>query len=131
MPYQTYTGQCHCGAVRFNAEADLDAGTFRCNCSICAMTRIWLAFVPADQFRLIAGEAQLAEYRFGAGRIRHRFCTICGVKPFGMVSDGSGVALNIACLDGLTPEARAALPVIYLDGAQDRFDTPPAVTAHL
>lgn len=129
MPHHSYTGQCHCGAVRFEAEADLDTGTFRCNCSICAKTRIWLAFVPPDQFRLVAGEEHLTDYRFGAERVRHRFCAICGVKPFGMTHDG--IALNVACLDGLSPEARAALPVIYLDGAQDHFDAPPSVTAYL
>jgi hypothetical protein len=131
MAMATYTGTCHCGAVRFEVEAVLEAGTLRCNCSICAKTRFWLAFVPAGRFRLLQGEEDLADYRFGAGRIRHRFCTRCGVKPFGQTTDGQGVAVNVACLDDLSPERLAALPVRYVDGAHDRWDAAPAVTAHL
>lgn len=131
MAMATYTGTCHCGAVRFEVDTDLEAGTLRCNCSICAKTRFWLAFVPASRFRLLQGEEMLADYRFGAGRIRHRFCTRCGVKPFGQTTDGQGVAINVACLEGLAPERLAALPVTYVDGAHDRWDAAPAVTSHL
>lgn len=129
MTQRTLTGRCHCGAVQFAAEADPEAGTFRCNCSICARTRMWLVFTPLSGFRLTAGEQHLTDYRFGAERIRHRFCAMCGVKPFGMTDDG--VALNVACLDGLAPDDLAALPVTYLDGARDCFDAPPSVTAYL
>jgi hypothetical protein len=131
MTGETLSGSCHCGTVRFEAEADLEAGTMRCNCSICRKTRFWLAFVPADKFRLLQGEEQLADYRFGAERIRHRFCSRCGVKPFGQSADGKGVAINIACLDNVAPEQLATLPVRYVDGAHDRWDAAPAVTAHL
>ena len=131
MSMAHYTGRCHCGAVQFAAEADLQAGTMRCNCSICGKMRIWLAFVPPERFTLVAGEEHLADYRFGAQRIRHRFCKVCGVKPFGQLVDGSAVALNVVCLDGVAPEVLAELPIAFLDGAHDRWDTPPAVTAHL
>jgi hypothetical protein len=131
MSLETYRGQCHCGAVRFEADIDLDAGTVRCNCSICARSRFWLAFVPADRFRLLAGDHTLSDYRFAAQRVRHRFCSVCGVKPLGMAADGSGVAVSVSCLDGLAPERLAALPVKYVDGAHDRWDAPPAVTSYL
>lgn len=131
MTLKTYSGRCHCGAVQFETDVDLDAGTLRCNCSICAKTRFWLVFVPAERFRLLTGDEKLADYRFGAQRIRHRFCTVCGVKPFGMAADGSGVAVNVACLEGLAPERLAGLPVNYVDGAHDRWNSAPAVTSYL
>lgn len=51
--------------------------------------------------------------------------------PFGQLVDGTAVALNVACLEGLSPEQLAALPITYMDGARDCWDAPPAFTTHL
>jgi hypothetical protein len=82
---QTYTGGCHCGAVRYEADVDLSQGTVRCNCSICAKARAWLAAVDPGAFRLLRGEDALSTYTFGPKRIRHMFCKHCGIKSFGRV----------------------------------------------
>src|SRR3954471_4503009 len=125
---KTYSGGCHCGAVRYEADADLSQGTIRCNCSICSKGRSWLAAVPATDFRLIKGEDELSEYLFAGHRIHHMFCKTCGIKPFarGVRADGAQFyALMVSSIEGVPDEELASLPVMYVDGRHDNFKAAP------
>lgn len=128
---KTFKGSCHCGAVRYEADIDLAEGTVRCNCSICRKGRNWLAGVKGDDFRLLAGAADLAEYRFGKKVIRHRFCRHCGLRPFSHKADDSFYAVNLATLDDASPEELVGAPVVYVDGLHDNLRAAPAETRHL
>jgi hypothetical protein len=48
-------GSCHCGAVRFEADLDLEQSSYRCNCSICRRNRFWPAVATPEHFDLLAG----------------------------------------------------------------------------
>ena len=131
---KTYKGSCHCAAVRFEADVDLAAGSFKCNCSICYKSRAWMAAVPAGSFRLLAGKDSLRDYQFGKKRIHHMFCTTCGVRPFAHGTDGKGNAsyvVRVNCLDGVESAELVDLPVKYFNMLHDDFKTPPAETRHL
>jgi hypothetical protein len=130
----TYHGSCHCGAVTFEADLDLTQPTFRCNCTICRRTRFWAAVARPEAFRLLSGEGELAEYRFGGGRNQHFFCRRCGVRPFGRGNDtpiGPMIGVNVGCLDELTDERLSALTIVRVDNLHDRPDRPPAFADHL
>ena len=131
---KAYQGGCHCGAVRFEADIDLAAGTAKCNCSICFKTRAWMAFIPADAFRLVSGEQNLRDYQFARRSIHHKFCVQCGVRSFAHGEDDKGnrfYAVRVNCLDGVDPQALIDAPVKYFDMLHDDFRSPPAVTRHL
>jgi hypothetical protein len=132
---KTYQGSCHCQAVRFEAEIDLEAGTSRCNCSYCAKRRAWNAIIKPDAFRLLAGADDLGDYQFGQNVGHHRFCRHCGFAPFsdGHLEEigGDFVSISVNCLDGLSPEDKAAIPVRFVDGLGNNWWNPPAVTAYL
>ena len=122
---QTYTGGCHCGAVRYEADMDLSQGTLKCNCSICRKTRAWLVGIGADDFRLLKGQEALSDYQFGSKNIHHLFCKHCGVKSFGRAAAGPGgkpfVAVLLSTVDDISDADLAATPVIFIDGRNNNF----------
>ncbi len=136
MAEKTYSGSCHCGAVRFEAEIDLEAGSNRCNCSTCTKARAWFVLVRGEEkVRLTRGGAQ-TEYTWtppghAAPHLRFRFCSTCGVRAFGVGEaeqlGGKFYFVSVAALD-LTPEQLAAIPIRYVNGRDNRYDETPAHT---
>ena len=133
---RTYTGSCQCGAVRFEADIDISAGTGKCNCTICTKMRLWSVDAKPEAFRLVAGAAELADYRGANSVAHHTFCRICGVRPFEWIdmpnmSGSKYYNINVACLDGVDIDELMAAPVTYYDGLNDDWDNTPAETRHL
>ncbi len=124
MPTKSYSGSCHCGAVRFRFTTDEITSGLRCNCSICIRRGIVMSseYIPADAFDL-DGIESLTLYQFGDRNMHHYFCKSCGICPFSAVAslppDYRGRArvgdrrINLGCIDGLDP---LALPTQIVDG---------------
>ena len=94
-----YQGSCHCGAVQFEVEAGEEVEVEDCNCSICRMTGFLHLIVPKRAFRLLACEDHLTIYKFNTGVAEHKFCKVCGIKPFYVPrSNPDGVDVNLRCL---------------------------------
>ncbi|WP_250623165.1 GFA family protein [Pinirhizobacter soli] len=135
MATSTHTGSCHCGAVRYQAELDLESGSGKCNCSICSKVRLWGMIVKPDQFKLLGGEDALSDYQFGTRSMHWLFCRFCGVHAFGKGNlaelGGEFFSVNLASLDDMSPEALAAISVRVADGRHDNWMESPAVTSYL
>lgn len=110
-----YQGSCHCGQVAFEVEGEL-TGAMACNCSICSRKGTLMWFVPRKNLQLLTAEDKLATYTFNKHVIRHRFCPVCGIHPYGEGVDPKGhrmAAVNIRCLEDLDIET---IPVRHYDG---------------
>lgn len=110
-----YTGSCHCGGIRFEVDGQLDGAT-ACNCSICQRKGSLLWFVPREALTLLTPESAIASYTFNTHQIRHRFCPVCGIHPYGEGKTPTGAAMaaiNIRCLEGVDIDS---VPVQHFDG---------------
>jgi hypothetical protein len=140
MTMKTYTGSCHCGAVRFEADLDLSAGTNRCNCSYCAKVRAWFAFARgAPAFRLLDGASAISEYRWTPPgmpqpHLTFSFCKHCGVRTFARgdlpALGGTFHAVHVPTL-AIGAEELKTIPITYIDGKSGDYERVPAETRAL
>ncbi len=94
------TGQCECGAVRFQASEVRDTIT-ACHCSQCRRSsgHVWASTVaPLDQVRFEADDG-LTWYR-SSDFAKRGFCNQCGSSLFYMMDAQPNVlAIASGCLD--------------------------------
>lgn len=110
-----YKGSCHCGRVAFEVEGVIDSG-LACNCSICQRKGSLLWFVPREKLRLLTPDEAASTYTFNKHVIKHRFCPVCGMHPYGEGVDPKGnpvAAVNIRCIENIDLET---IPVQHYDG---------------
>lgn len=128
-------GSCHCGAVRYAAEVDLEAGTGKCNCTFCAKARNWSMMVKPAAFELLAGDGELGGYSFNTHSAQHHFCQKCGVRVYthGNIPElgGEFYSVQVSTFDDVTPEELLAAPMRYSDGLHNNWWEEPKVKAHL
>lgn len=111
----THKGSCHCGQVAFEVDGE-PVNVLACNCSMCARRGSLLWFVPRDKLRLLTPEENASTYQFNKHVIKHRFCPICGIHPYGEGVDPAGnrmAAVNVRCLEDID---FSTLPVEHFDG---------------
>ena len=124
MPEEgTVQGQCHCGAVRFQARLSDGFNTIRrCNCSYCRMRGAVVVMAEAGGVEILQGADVLKSYRFHTGAAQHFFCRQCGIYTHHQRrSDPHAYAVNVACLDGVSPFDFPEVTVV--DGVDHPNDT--------
>lgn len=116
---KTHHGSCHCGAVHFEAEANL-ARVTRCNCRICTKLFVSGCMVAPTDLRVTKGEPELATY--GNDWARRYFCKTCHVYLFSRGNlpalGGEFASINVNSLDDVDPHT---LTVQYFDGRHDNW----------
>jgi hypothetical protein len=126
MSKKIHGGGCHCGAVRFEAELDLDEAVNRCNCTMCTKLAQANVVIKPDAFRLLSGADSLTDYRRGDGPNHSPFCKVCGVHcyAYGNVPElgGDYYAVNVLCLDDIDP---SLLTAQHWDGRHDNWAAGP------
>jgi hypothetical protein len=98
-------GQCHCGAVRFEATLSDDFHSIRrCTCSYCRMRGAVVVMAEMGGIKFLQGEDALTSYRFHTGSAQHFFCSRCGIYTHHQRRSNQNLyAVNVACLDGVSP----------------------------
>jgi hypothetical protein len=109
---KTYTGGCHCGAVRYEVEMEVDSALV-CNCSHCAKKGFMLFAVDKEKFKLLRGTESQTLYQFGKKSIRHLFCAVCGVQSYAEGETFPKMMVNLRCVDDLDLKT---LPVTEYNG---------------
>jgi hypothetical protein len=110
-----YKGSCHCGRIRFEVEGEIK-DALACNCSMCQRKGSLLWFVPRQDLKLLTPEDAASTYTFNKHVIKHRFCPVCGMHPYGEGKGPDGkatAAINIRCLEDIDLDA---IPVQRYDG---------------
>jgi hypothetical protein len=100
-----YEGSCHCGAVRYRVDWEIDELT-TCDCSLCTMRNALMAKAPEQALAVLEGEEHLTLYEWNTRRAKHYFCSKCGIYVFHRkraAPDHFGV--NVFCLADLDPNA--------------------------
>ncbi len=104
-------GECNCGAVGFEIDADL-AGLYVCHCSICRRSTggsgIAVVVFPKERFRWIRGEDCIATWHKPGTDWHKWFCRICG-SPV----PGENDAETMVAPAGTLTQGAEALRVIH------------------
>ncbi|KAL3711787.1 hypothetical protein TMatcc_000479 [Talaromyces marneffei ATCC 18224] len=125
----TYTGSCHCGAVKYKFEMSPpieEQKIISCNCSYCTATGRLLAQVPNTDFTYIEGKENLFAYHWGSKSVTTFSCKTCGlhVTAESRVEDFifGQVVINVRSVHGID---LGALKLHKFNGKD--FNLPPYV----
>jgi hypothetical protein len=87
-----------------------------------------------EGFRLLSGESELTRYLFNTKKNEHYFCKHCGVRCFGVGNEtpmGKMYGVNLGCLLDVSEEELSKVPIVYVDGLNDRWNCAPEFFSHL
>jgi len=108
---KTYQGSCHCGAVRFEVDADI-VSVRSCDCSMCRRRGALILRVAETDLRILSSLDSLSSYQWHTRTATDYFCGVCGILPFRRPRTAPELwAVNVRCLGGLDLGAITVEPV--------------------
>lgn len=114
-------GSCHCGAVRFCYQLELESVT-DCNCSICRRLHALWAYAPEDEVDLIAEDGATIAYSRGDRDIAFHTCATCGCTThWSSLTEVRRMAVNMRLAD---PKMLEGIRVRRFDGADTWQELP-------
>ncbi|TPW26090.1 GFA family protein [Pararhizobium mangrovi] len=122
------TGQCHCGALAYEAEIDPEGVTI-CHCTDCqtmssSAYRTSVRVEEAD-FRMLAGEPTLYRKTGDSGRERVQgFCAVCGTQIYSLGDGVYSVRVGAMRERAKLPAKRQIWCRSALEWTQDLTDLP-------
>ena len=119
-PKRPYRLACHCGAIRFEVDAEL-AGLVECNCSTCRRHGFLHWKVPAGVVKLVTERVRLSTYAWRDLAGGHHFCPTCGTAILRTGYADGVVSVNARCIEEVDV---FSLEVRRYDG---RKDMPPGI----
>ena len=123
-----HPGSCHCGAVTFRIDAEIDELT-TCDCSLCVKKNALMAKVHESALTVLSGEDALTLYQWNTRRAKHYFCRHCGIYVFHRKrSQPDHYGINVFCLDGFDHTAVPVRPTegkgMSVEAAEPRAEWP-------
>jgi len=111
-----YKGSCHCGAVKFEIEADITE-LYTCDCSLCAKKNALITRVGKGDLQITEGEDNLSLYQWNFKIAKHYFCKTCGIYPFHQRrSEPDSYGVNVYCLEAFDVKS---VPVTHSFSGKD------------
>ena len=100
----TYTGSCHCGAIRIaltSQKKPEEMRVGRCGCSFCRRHGARTMGDPAGSVEFRCQPGALSRYRFGLGITDYLLCAHCGAYVGAVMPDEGGAIgiVNVNSLD--------------------------------
>lgn len=119
---KTHHGSCHCGAVQFEVQLQLDGKATRCNCTMCTKLGACGAITRPENFKLLKGESSLKTYAKHPEIAQRFFCSTCGIHCFskGTLPElgGAFVGVHVNALDDVD---LGEFTFTYWDGRHDNW----------
>jgi hypothetical protein len=114
----TFTGSCHCGAIRGTLAAAKSAAELQlraCQCSFCTRHGAMTVSDPAGRATFEVERAALSPYQFGTRTGTSLVCGRCGMYAGVYIEEGGKVwsVLNARGLDIPEFKGRTPEPVVY------------------